>query len=529
MVWGARIAFLIVIVVQLGLLTRTDDRFLERPHIEDAYYAFSVARSFSEGNGFSVDGIEPTNGVQPLVCLLYAPLFSISPDDPVAPLRLILFLNILIGVVGALLFGRFLKDVCHSSNTFQESSVGLVGSTLFLANYSLLTHLLNGLETGLTLLLLLLTTIIWNRVKPGGRSEAESVRPYVVVGFLVGVTVLSRIDAVFLVPVLVLDYYFSARKSGARSPLWKTVQVGSTLGGTAFLCSLPWWLYNLSISGSVLPVSGLSQVDLAPSFWSVLSASLSVLFDSMMPGIHTPEGWDVMGLSLFGLVVPLGLWTAYLLSGEDGAFRLTMRTWMESIQLNKLSPLLLYVGVLFIAYTFFFSAPHFQERYLVLIRVLGVVGWSTLFLAFFGSVRVRRTKTWGVAWGIGVSIVGLNLLLTHRFYNGSYNNPLLQTVEWIDQNTMPGTSIGVFQSGTPEYFFPRRVTNLDGKVNVGAHRAYRSGQLGSYVDSMAFDYLVDWTLYTDRVFSDVSVADRYRAVDTLANNMIVWQRRERTQ
>ena len=53
-----------------------------------------------------------------------------------------------------------------------------------------------------------------------------------------------------------------------------------------------------------------------------------------------------------------------------------------------------------------------------------------------------------------------------------------------------GSRIGMMGSGRLGYLFPDRVVNLDGKMNVEALRALRTGKLLDYLKKSDFDYLV---------------------------------------
>ena len=70
----------------LSLAFRSNSLVADLPITEDAYYAFSVSSHVAHGDGVTVDGVEATNGFQPLFTFLTVPLFV--GDDPFVPLRL---------------------------------------------------------------------------------------------------------------------------------------------------------------------------------------------------------------------------------------------------------------------------------------------------------------------------------------------------------------------------------------------------------------------------------------------------------
>src|SRR4029077_377907 len=70
-----------VLVSRLLLVFRPEERIYTRPYSEDSFYLFSCAEHFAHGEGFTCDGKQPTNGVQPLIVLFYTPLFYIAGAD----------------------------------------------------------------------------------------------------------------------------------------------------------------------------------------------------------------------------------------------------------------------------------------------------------------------------------------------------------------------------------------------------------------------------------------------------------------
>ena len=511
------------LLIQAGLLFRSSEDFIERPIVEDAYYSLSVSRSIAQGKGFSVDGSNPTNGVQPLICVLYAPVYLLFPDDPITPMRGVLLIDILIGLAGALLFGRLLVSMNRDPERLPASVVLWGGIAGYLVNYSLTTHLLNGLETGLSLVMLLGVALYWNRSVRGSTPDRPPYRTAAVLGLLLGIAILVRIDAVLLALAVAALFLVNRVRASGRVG-FQDVAWLSVVGCVALLTSSPWWIYNLAEFGHLLPVSGQSQADLSPDRWGVIAASVSVIFDALLPGVHTPAGWGLGKVSISGLALPVVLILGWLFVPpfRDSLTRgigYVRRSW--DWRSGEILPgsALLYL----LAYTFFFSAPHFQPRYLILMRVLGSLLLAIVFLTWVSHSRnVGRTIS-VLTYSL---ILALSLPLMARHYVGLYSNIMLDPLQWVAERTGPSDRIGMFQSGTVGYFFPDRVVNLDGKVNVDAHRHFRDGTLGAYVARSKFAYIIDWPLYTDRIFRGASsIRSGYRPIDTLEwSGMIVWER-----
>src|SRR5512139_2518914 len=72
---------------------------------DDTYYTLSIARSLANGLGPTANGVQPTNGFQPLLAFLMVPAFSLTAN-PDTGLRVVLILPGLMGWVNALLLGR---------------------------------------------------------------------------------------------------------------------------------------------------------------------------------------------------------------------------------------------------------------------------------------------------------------------------------------------------------------------------------------------------------------------------------------
>ena len=74
---------------------------------DDAFYYFTIARNFVNGNGISFDSFSPTNGFHPLWLFLITPLFSFEGE---LPIRLTLFVSATMDMFTAVIIYRFLKE-----------------------------------------------------------------------------------------------------------------------------------------------------------------------------------------------------------------------------------------------------------------------------------------------------------------------------------------------------------------------------------------------------------------------------------
>ncbi len=101
---------ILVVVVHMTVVFAPMDNLLDRWFTtDDAFYYFQVARNISEGKGSSLDGIHPSNGYHPLWMLILIPVFSLAHFDLFLPLRLVVFISVLISLGSGTILYRFLS------------------------------------------------------------------------------------------------------------------------------------------------------------------------------------------------------------------------------------------------------------------------------------------------------------------------------------------------------------------------------------------------------------------------------------
>jgi hypothetical protein len=132
--------------------------------------------------------------------------------------------------------------------------------------------------------------------------------------------------------------------------------------------------------------------------------------------------------------------------------------------------------VLGACYLAFFHAIHFYGRYLAPLMLPAVAMTSVAVL------RARRMSGILVlAVLIGVGPLALASVSGWVFQAGVTHNPFYdQQLSLIEQHVPAGEMVAAFQSGTIGYFRDG-VVNLDGKVNVEAHRERERGNLRGYL------------------------------------------------
>jgi hypothetical protein len=218
--WG-KPTFTAVVFLSLAILMaislRPADRFFGgRPFVEDAYYSLSVARNIATGNGFTIDGRQLTNGVQPLFTIVSALPFALTKST-IAALRIQLALHVFIAIATGVLIA---KSVAACDASFSRGNcIEIAVFSLFLLALNLYPTLFNGLETGL--LLLAISALIYSDLGKFHSSDRKAC----LAGLCLGMVVLVRVDTVFLVLIYCL------RALAADGAAWNRLRRAMLIGG----------------------------------------------------------------------------------------------------------------------------------------------------------------------------------------------------------------------------------------------------------------------------------------------------------
>ena len=260
------------------------------------------------------------------------------------------------------------------------------GAVCYLSASFVILSSFNGLETGA--LLLCYALIWWYWATHGLQSTTQQI----ILGALLGAAVLARIDSVFLVCAVV--GYFTWRRQ---------IRAAVVTGATAVVVSLPWWTYNLALTGSLMPTSARAEHAWALSAFRVKVMVQAVATD-VMPWTYASR-FDTFGLALLrfacvALVIAICLRLARssagaptsVTNGRVGSFgRLIVST----------------VGVLMVWYVLYSWASNFYSRYLAPLTLVAVVGGTWLIFRAIGN----RSAAVPVAIATVLSVAGDRCLL----------------------------------------------------------------------------------------------------------------------
>ena len=130
---------------------------------EDAYYALAVAKNVALGEGISADGRIDTNGFQPLWVAVNVPLYAIAGGDRTAGLRLSQLLSTLLWLAFVALLALLARDLARRHGG--DGALAAAAAAIVAAgSVSIFRLFHNGLETGITLVLLAAAVLLLDRM-----------------------------------------------------------------------------------------------------------------------------------------------------------------------------------------------------------------------------------------------------------------------------------------------------------------------------------------------------------------------------
>lgn len=443
---------------------------------EDGYLLLTVSRNMAIGNGITVsDGTIWTNGFQPLITFLFTIPYLLTGGDKVAGLFGVTLIQIAISIAAAFAIRRFAARALDPQ--VDSPAWSWLVTALWFIGPLLLLHSMNGLETGLVTLVVVVTALFYGNLVALGRRF--SVAEQLLLGLLAGLCFLARNDAVFFIAAMLVVRFVQVRLTRQQS-FTGAVSEAILPGLTALAVGAPWMIYNYRLTGSIIPISGQSQ-SFAADFGGNLSVSPIKLMETMFPMFPVPT-------SLEGSV-PLLLLCA-LLAGGTLAWFLLRATRRGGPFLPVIWAYTLYAVGIFSYYSLEFGAPWFLSRYFApLAPLLLVAAVSVMYdvFAVFGRHRDLARCAVGIA-----ALLLCAVLLSRLLLPGVREQGHFQVVDWVEENVPDEVWVGAIQTGTLGYWHDRTI-NLDGKVNPAALEALLTeGDVLDYTLRTDIEYLVDW-------------------------------------
>ncbi len=456
---------LVVLASKVWFFITGDIRAVVAAVPDDTAYFYKIAWNVVQGKGLTFDGINPTNGFQPLWLYALLPLAwlmrSASPEDYFR--AALVYQALIVLSAGVVLF-------------FALRRVSPLGATLIaVAIFYFLSrsYFTNGMETGVLLLSAALVLLYALRYRVFFENN-----PKVALGFggLLGVLLLARLDTIFVVGIIylfVLGRIWSLWRRGenpsatVKDAVWSLVAL--------IVVTLPYFAYNKLAFGALMPISG----TLKNSF----------------PYIVQPEfglgRFGLRDLALVGTALAFCLWFLFYLRNRLHVVSSERKLLMIATLIGSLSVLAHYLNTaLFMKWAVFSwhfafyylnfclivasGLTYFLERYPRFVKVASVGAVCVVFLAS-GYIFVRTSKYYG---------------------HSGWHSVSYEAAVWARNNTHPDAIFAMKDAGIFGLFSMRRVINLDGLVNnMEYQEALHRKQLNAYFAQKGVQYLVQHAMW----------------------------------
>ncbi len=433
---------------------------------DDAYYYFKIAENIVRGAGSTFDGAHLTNGYHPLwmaVCVGVYKVFAYLPTGQDLPIHVLLMISAVFDVLTAGVLWLFLRRL------EVRPSLRFFICAAYLYNPWVIAHGLNGLESALANLLLMLTALLAMEVT-GGASKKSKIVLYSLASAL---TILARIDYALFVGLLGLYLLWKIRATWKWREYLLTFLPGGIVLGV-------WMAWSAAYFGSVIPQSGLAYTFVQQTLffykprsiitvliWSVYQWFRAVSFAALVSGLSWFL-WAIIASSLFFFGKKRYERKAF--SGAEGIL------------------IVLMVG--FIAYTFLQGAVRWSGRewYFSLGPSLACLG--------LGWMLQRQAVKQSVLVGIGVLCVALfgmtNPLMHERFANqGAMYEAAIQLPNFLSGSS---TRVSSYNAGIEGYYAAQPIVNLDGLVNIEAYHALKERRMKAYLAEQGITHILDYDI-----------------------------------
>jgi len=413
---------------------------------DDAFYYFKIALNFSNSGIFSFDNISATNGFQPLWQILIIPLFYFIKLTPEDYTKTILSVQLFICFVSIFLLILKLKK------SFTRQTIILVFSFFSL---KLIENYIQGMETCLLLFLyVVLFCYIYNN-----KNELPFIHiKYFIVGFLISLIVLARLDQIFL--LLSFSIYLLIYNNNE----WKSRFINILHLFAGFLpLFIAYILVNYIYFHEIMPVSGVLKYN-----FSFASLDLTDIYNK------TDK------VSLLCLLLSVGFILFYKKSRSGFVlhsviFILSISTFLHFVYTS----LFMKWGI----YNWQFSIYYF----------VGLL----ILLECYEYLNKKLTNSIGRFIFIILLLIicfrGINEFCKRESvnYDNSCNVQSYKASQWAKQNTNKNDIFAINDSGIFSFFSERNVINLDGLVNNYEYQdILKNNQLNIYLKRNNVNYVV---------------------------------------
>ncbi|MFT7464340.1 MAG: hypothetical protein ACI9EF_002695 [Pseudohongiellaceae bacterium] len=485
---------------------------------DDAYYYFKLATNYHEYGFWTFDGLRPSNGVQPLwgVILTAAAqvMHWVGIEDLDVMSRVFVSITALFHFAAAMV-------LLHLVGTSVSLAAGIAACGAALFPLGIVWTRVWGMENSLYALVLLSTVLFYHR-----RFRREgTVKQAIKLGALLGILTLSRLNAGFLIPIMLGMYLFFSGRHGGFAQRFKLCWF---IGGVATLIIVPYLAYNISTTDHMLPVAGEAKKIRAALYLEANDIDTvwsQHFFEVLDDWTEETQRWFVTSRAMDGTWITGGR-LAYENSTPYSTVRWFLagflllpflvgkpRAWLAALrrmcaQMKAFGYLLLFcllnmaVSLMMFPYEATYSIKRWwllESEILIATTVAVLAGTS---LAFVGSHWIAKNAQKSLATMALLLLVGLSAYKTIDFYwdgevqypdwNISTNEERYAASIWLRDNVPDEAIVGSWNAGVIGYYADCHVINLDGLINSWEFLPYLAkGDLANYCRDFGLDYIAD--------------------------------------
>jgi len=473
------------------------------PLIDDSYIFFNISKNIADWFSGYLPSLQLSTGYQPLIAFFYTLFFFMFNDQKDIPIHFALSLNAMFGFLANIsLYCLLRKIVNRSIATFLIS--------IWIWSPYVMNQTINGMETTLALLMLLVTLNYYWRIKDFSSSKPLS---WFFLGFFIGVGFWARVDLAIIGFAIVLDqlWLMAGDDRHSRSVRFRNVFVCVM---TALVIGSPWIVFTIVRTGALLPISG-RAVHLITSILLDYSNSHNAGFFLMMLVyfkdtllMYQPltifSGNTYLQLCISGLSI-----VGFILVLKERPMRVLLR------------PILIFQTIIIISYIFIIGGYWHLYRYLYPVFTLLLFLHATL-LRYLESRFKLKPRIVGIT--LFLLFTPYALLYTLQYYtlwNRDQPPRFLSAAHFAKDFLPPESKVGAFQSGCLSYWLDNQVINLDGVINEEAYVHLKNKTMETYLKKHNVEYLVD-EVYLFKMWNkhlDGQLSKYYRRVALKKNDI----------
>jgi hypothetical protein len=432
---------------------------------DDTGYFYKIARNVVLGKGLTFDGINKTNGFQPLWLYLLLPVAWITRHLSVDTyLRVALIYQLILVALAGIIFYLVVA-------MYHRRGIALAATALFYllgANW-----FANGMETGI--LILCLVTLLYFSIKYQLFSNEYQPKKAFIFGLLFGLTILARLDMIIL--LIVVYIYLIIWLFNSSDNLNRNLKINQIFITSIAICLivLPYFIYNQIRFGSIMPISG----QLKNSFPYIVQADFST--------------------NRFPLQVIYGLSIIIIYFIFNIFF--TIRSFKIKDPLSQYWITIMFIGALTIFFHYLNTALfmkwavfswHFSFYFIYICLV-----FSDILKLISSHISLAASR-----WVLNFILIMLIGGLMIRSYRIATTPPLGWHVQayraalWARAHTEPQSIFAMKDAGLFGLLSDRTVINLDGLVNNIEYQKYlMKKELNKYFNKNNIEYLVQHAIW----------------------------------